>query len=175
MSRRRKRSKKGRAGRLFEVVANTVLVLIVLAFGLSIAKRFGADDANERRVEPTAQRVRAPEPTIDPEILRQRPTVDIRNGCGESGLAEQLMNQLRRSGFDVVEYRNADRYDYERTLIKDRSGREGAPARLRDWMRREYGVGEIVDDKVGVPEADLVLIIGSDFADTLRVRAARTR
>ena len=175
MSRRRKSAKRRRAGRLFEVVANTVLVLVVLAFGLSIAKRFRADDADRERVEPTAQRVRAPEPAIDPEVLRQRPTVDIRNGCGEPGLAEKLMNRLRRSGFDVVEYRNADRYDYARTLIKDRSGRDGASVRLRDWMRNEYGVGEVVDDKVGVPEADLVLIIGADFADTLRVREARTR
>ena len=174
MTRRRKSPKRNRAGRWFEIVANTVLVLIVLAFGLSIARRFGSEDGTERRVEPT-RNVPPPEPPIDPEILRNRPTVDIRNGCGEGGLAEQLMHRLRRAGFDVVEYRNADRYDYERTLIKDRSGKDGAASRLVQWMRREYGVGERVEDKVGVPEADLVLVIGADLSDTLRAREARAR
>ena len=101
MTRRRKSPKRNRAGRWFEIVANTVLVLIVLAFGLSIARRFGSEDGTERRVEPT-RNVPPPEPPIDPEILRNRPTVDIRNGCGEGGLAEQLMHRLRRAGFDVA-------------------------------------------------------------------------
>jgi hypothetical protein len=174
MGRRRKGAKRGRGGRLLEVIANTVLVLIVVAFGLSIAKRYGSGDQAERRVEPTSLVVDRVEPMVDPEELRERPTVDIRNGCGTAGLAERLMRELRGSGFDVVEYRNADRYDYDRTVVKDRSGREGAAGLLRSWVRNRYGVGEIVDDRVGVPEADLVLIIGADLADSLEARTART-
>jgi hypothetical protein len=125
-------------------------------------------------VEPTAAALPAASP-VDLEVLRNRPTVDIQNGCGQGGLAEQLMHRLRRADFDVVEYRNADRYDYERTLIKDRSGKSGAADRLLEWMRREYGVGERVEDRVSVPGADLVLVIGIDLSDTLRAREARTR
>lgn len=174
MGRRRKGTKRGRGGRLLEIVANALLVLIVAAFGLSIARRYGNGAGAERTVRPMSQAIPAEEPEIDPELLRGRPTVDIRNGCGQAGLAERLMRELRRSGFDVVEYKNADRYDYDRTVVKDRSGREGAAGLLRGWVRDRYGVGEIVDDRVGVPEADLVLIIGADLADSLQARAART-
>jgi len=169
---RSRRSRRSPAGRALEIAANLVLLGIVLAFGISIAARYGSSARPVERMERMEQEVE-PEPPIDPELLRDRPTVDIRNGCGESGLAERMMQRLRRAGFDVVEYRNADRYDYERTLIRDRSGREGAAARLQEWLVREYGVGSVEADPVAVPEADLQLVLGADLADTLAGRAAR--
>lgn len=174
MTRRRSPRRKTGAGRILGIAANTLLILIVLAFGLSIARRYGTDEGRAARVEPMRQ-VPPPEPPLDPALLRDRPTVDIRNGSGERGLAEQMMHRLRRTGFDVVEFRNADRSDYEKTLIRDRSGRAGAAAKLDEWMSREYGVGEVVEDRVSVPEADLVLVVGRDLADTIRVREARGR
>jgi hypothetical protein len=98
----------------------------------------------------------------------ERPTVDIRNGCGRVGLAEDMMLELRRAGFDVVEYRNADSYDYQKTLVEDRAGKPEAASRVQDWLRRTYGVGELRHVPVAAPEADVLLILGADLADTLR-------
>jgi len=60
--------------------------------------------------------------------------VDVRNGCGRVGLAEEIMLRLRRAGFDVVDCRNADRHDYAKTLVRDLRQNPQA-ADLRDWLR----------------------------------------
>jgi hypothetical protein len=39
-----------------------------------------------------------------------------------SGAAGEVTTFLREAGFDVVDYGNADRFDYERTRIIDRMG-----------------------------------------------------
>jgi len=84
------------------------------------------------------------------------------------------MHAVRRAGFDVVEYRNADRYDYPRTEIRDRAGNPQVAA-LRDWMRREYGVGEVVKDAGKSAGAEVQLVLGADLADTLRRRERAER
>jgi len=172
MSRRKKRSGRSVKGRFLESAAGIVMLAVVLAFGISIAVRWSGRTEEAARVEPMAQPL--PPPSLaDVEAMKQRPTVDIRNGCGQAGLAEVMMQRCRRAGFDVVEYKNADRYDYERTLVRDRSGKPGAAIRARDWLRAEFNVGELVEDRAAVPEADILLVLGADLADTLKAREAR--
>ena len=43
--------------------------------------------------------------------------IEILNGCGESGVANLYANFLRQKGFDVIESRNADNFDYLNTNI----------------------------------------------------------
>lgn len=57
-----------------------------------------------------------------PAIDRSRIRVEVRNGSGASGAAGKVTTFLRDEGFDVVDYGNADRFDYERTHIIDRVG-----------------------------------------------------
>jgi hypothetical protein len=188
MSRRRGRGSF--FGRVVETMLDLILVLIVLLFGFSIAGRFSAEgratvkNAERRAAEPLemqaprtaragagagAERSANESRDAGEQPVSGRPvTVDIRNGCGRVGLAEDMMTQLRRAGFDVVEYRNADRYDYEKTQVLDRAGKPEAAARVQGWLQRAYGVGEVRRQPVPSPEADVLLILGADLADTLR-------
>ena len=167
----RKRTKRSIRGRLVEWAADLVLILVVLAFSLSIAVRYSS--SRTETVAPTSAPLRSPSPSE--EELRNRPTVDVRNGSGATGLAEQMSRRLRRDGFDVLEYRTADRDDYETTLVKDRTGRVGAAQKVCDYLRGAYGVGEVVVDRIGTPEADVLLILGRDLADTLARRERENR
>lgn len=170
MGARKRRKKKSGLGRVLEILANGLLLLVVLAFGISIAARFGREDSEVRPTSGEAlYEEQLPPATVHvPE--RNRPTVDVRNGCGEGGLAETLMHKLRRAGFDVVEYKDADHFDYPHTLVKDRSGKPEAAGRVCAWLQKEFGVGETVSDLVAAPSSDILLILGADLADTLKIR-----
>lgn len=171
----RKRKKRGSGfGRLTEILAGVVLAAVVLVFGVSIAMRYTAGEKVERRADPVSYQVPARQ-AEEIETLRNRPTLKLLNGCGRPGLADRMQTPLRRAGFDVLDTDNADRFDYDRTVVRDRSGKTGAAEKLRDWLRAEYGVGEILTDRVPVPEADLILVIGRDLADSLARGESRAR
>ncbi len=161
-------------GRMVEILAGTALFFVVLVFGISIAKRYSGEERVARRAEPVSYVTPAPT-AADLDTLRNRPTLKLLNGCGRPGLADRMQSPLRRAGFDVLDTDNADRFDYDRTVVRDRSAKTGAAEKLRDWLRAEYGVGEIREDAVPVPEADLILVLGQDLADSLAKRENRAR
>ena len=179
----RKRARRSRGSRLLEWMADVVLILVVLVFALSIATRYSRSWTGDPVVEtprakmhPGAQSTSTPpRPAVPIETLRERPTVNVRNGSGMRGLAEAMTDTLRSAGFDVLDYRTADRSDYPRTLIKDRGRRAGAGARVRDYLRRTWGVGDLVVEPVETAEADVDLILGADLADTLSRAHGRTK
>lgn len=170
MAAKKRRKKRSGFGRFLEVLASGVLLLVVVAFAVSIAARYGGGEEEVLRPADTDSPSRPLRPPVEAPVESDRPTVDIRNGCGRIGLAEEMMLQLRRAGFDVVEYKNADNYDYPHTLIKDRAGKPEAAGRVCAWMQREYGVGESVREVMVSPPSDVLLILGADLADTLASR-----
>jgi hypothetical protein len=171
----RKRKKRGNGfGRMLEVLAGVALILVVLVFGISIAMRYTGGEKETRSADPVSYVTPVPG-AEDLEALRNRPTLKLLNGCGRAGLADRMQSPLRGAGFDVLDTDNADRFDYDRTVVRDRSGKAGAAEKLRDWLRSEYGVGEIREDGAAVPEADLILVIGRDLADSLAKRENRVR
>lgn len=174
MSTRKSRKRERGFGRMVEILAGAALILVVLVFGISIAVRYTGGEKEARRADPVSYV--APAPTAeDLDTLRNRPTLKLLNGCGRPGLADRMQSPLRRAGFDVLDTDNADRFDYDRTVVRDRSGKAGAAEKLRDWLRAEYGVGEIRRDSVPVPEADLILVLGQDLADSLAKGENRAR
>ena len=175
MSAKRRKRRDSTLGRLLEGLADAALILVVLAFGVSIAARYSPEPREIRPVQSILPPASPPAEVPHKTDWRDRPTIDIRNGCGQQGLAKVMTERLRLAGFDVVNFRNADRDDYARTLVKDRSGKPIAADRVRDWMRLEFGVGEIVRDPIEAPEADVLLILGADLADTLRRREREGR
>ena len=71
---------------------------------------------------------------------------------------------LRRSGFDVREIGNADRFSYEQTLVLDRVGERGRALALAD----SFGIHS---DKVRTErdeklvDIDVTLIVGGNYKD----------
>jgi hypothetical protein len=101
-------------------------------------------------------------------------TVEVLNGTPTNGLAGRTAELLRGFGYDVISIGNADRSDYERTEIIDRSGFEDVVETFGDIIR----CGNIrFEAPVDNPEnlslelniqnleyrSDFTLIIGRDF------------
>lgn len=87
--------------------------------------------------------------------------VEVRNGCGEPGLAGEVTRYLRRHGFDVVASGNQPRFDQDSSVVLDRVGdlpsarkiAEAlgiAPARVRQELRPDLYL-------------DASVIIGKDY------------
>jgi hypothetical protein len=165
MKRRAKRRKrKGGRGR---ALITLFLFLLITLFGVSIflGRGWGPRTPEAPKVRQASLDLPAPEPDIVPDAAS--PTLVIKNGCGRAGLGARVGHWMRHSGFDVFETGNADRADYPKTLIVVRSGRNEASNRIASFLKTKLGVGEVVEQLAKAPEADVILILGSDFPDSL--------
>ncbi|MEN8143317.1 MAG: LytR C-terminal domain-containing protein [Gemmatimonadota bacterium] len=91
--------------------------------------------------------------------LDDRIGVEVLNGAGEKGAAEQVADRLRAMGFDVKTYGNAKRFDYERTTVVDRSGVAGAAAEVADSL----GGPPVVHEPRPDLRLDATVILGQDW------------
>ena len=85
--------------------------------------------------------------------------MEILNGSGNPGQAQNLRNYFIEYGFNVVHYGNALRNDYESTMVVDRIGRPSLAKRIADIINCKE-VYTRVDDSLLV---DVTIIIGNDF------------
>ncbi len=87
--------------------------------------------------------------------------VDVRNGCGVSGVADRYTDYLRSKGFDVAEIGNYVSTDVDQTLIIDRIGN----------MDNAYKVAKAlgVREENVIPQhnkdyfIDVTVVIGKDY------------
>ena len=101
--------------------------------------------------------------TEEPDSLftEERIVVEVLNGCGIPGLAQDFGEFLRRQGFDVVRFTNAQRYDYPRTLVIAR-GSDFARAQL---VAQTLGVESRAVENMPDPslQLDVTLVLGHDY------------
>jgi hypothetical protein len=118
-------------------LALAVLLLMVLVVGVQL---------NSRRGAPT-------------ERTNGKPIrVQVLNGSGVRRAGLRLAEALRASGFDVVEIGNAQRQDYEQTVVLDRGDRlEYAVA-----VAAAIGVGEPLPAPAESLLVDVTVILGRD-------------
>ncbi len=90
---------------------------------------------------------------------RQGVSVMVFNGVGTPGIAGKAAQQLIRSGFRVVDSKNADSFKYQTTQILLYHGTRTDARRVREAL----GVGaiDVRPDKQDV--ADIMVIIGADY------------
>jgi len=93
--------------------------------------------------------------TLDPSSIK----VEVLNGSGISGLANQLAAQLQDKGFQVVNVGNADSFNYSETQILDRTGKSSL---VREISRM---VGSNISQETGKDSSssDITIIIGKNF------------
>ena len=85
--------------------------------------------------------------------------VEVRNGCGMSGLGDRVARYLRNQGFDVILVGNAEDFEFAETIVVDRSG-EWTKARE---VARALGGIPVVQQISSGTLADATVIIGRDF------------
>ncbi|HEX7072223.1 MAG TPA: LytR C-terminal domain-containing protein [Rhodothermales bacterium] len=92
------------------------------------------------------------------EILQ----VEVRNGCGVSGLAATATLFLREHGFDVVEVGDFERFDVEHSAVVDRVGDLEAAKKIASAL----GIDETQVRQEIRPDLylDATVILGKDYA-----------
>jgi anionic cell wall polymer biosynthesis LytR-Cps2A-Psr (LCP) family protein len=112
--------------------------------------------------------VRQTEGALDDRIF----TVEVLNGTTINGLAGRTAEMVRGFGYDTISIGNADRNDYPRSFILDRSGLEerarafGEIINCRD-IRVDTSVQEDLEANMELGNleyrADFTLVLGRDF------------
>jgi hypothetical protein len=87
--------------------------------------------------------------------------VEVLNGSGVNRAGQGLAEHLRAEGFDVVDIRNADRSDYDETVVVDRAG----VRRFAQSVAREIDAGDPVVDRSEDLLLEVTVILGRDRAE----------
>jgi len=145
--------------------ANVALVLLSItsvAFVASVVNRHmrgGMTIQNFRQEAPPTLTLTA----HDNSLLRNI-EVEVLNGCGISGLAQQFTDYLRDKHLDVVRTENADNFHYDKTIVilrRDEFEKVAQVAKLLDISPRD-SIRVFVDPD-GSLLTDVTIIIGSDY------------
>ena len=89
--------------------SNVVFNVTMVVLGLAVLVLLYA--LVRSNVLPSAEATGPAEP--DGDIIQ----VEVRNGCGVSGLAEGMRQFLRQKGFDVVEVGNHSSFNQAKTIV----------------------------------------------------------
>jgi len=85
--------------------------------------------------------------------------VQVLNGCGVPGAGSGMASVLRLAGgMDVVEIGNADQFDFESSLILDRTGNSA----LAERVSRILEGAPIIKQRQADPPGDVTVIVGYD-------------
>ncbi len=98
-------------------LGNRALTLGIIVLGLATAVLAYALLSRSQSPRPSANRVYNPNGLLG-DIIQ----VEVRNGCGVTGLASRMSGHLRSFGFDVVEFGDHTSFDVEKTRVIDRIG-----------------------------------------------------
>jgi len=99
-------------------------------------------------------------------------TVEILNGTAVNGLAGRTAELFRGFGYDIISIGNADRNDYAKTLIIDRSGYQDMAKNFGDVIRCtnfRFDSPDSANSEIDLNiqnfeyRADFTIIIGKDF------------
>lgn len=92
-----------------------------------------------------------------------RISVEVLNGAGEPGAAAQITDALRDAGYDVKTFGNAASFEYEETVVIDRSGVSNAARMVADAL----GVEEVRSEPQPALYLDATIILGRDWRSRL--------
>ena len=97
----------------------------------------------------------APRPSREVESV-----VLVQNGCGTEDIGLRTTRYLRDRGFDVVDFKNADSFDYEETIVVDRAGDMGAALEVARMLR----IPNVIQQIPETPLVDIIIIVGADHS-----------
>jgi anionic cell wall polymer biosynthesis LytR-Cps2A-Psr (LCP) family protein len=108
---------------------------------------------------------------VEDHLIERSLTVEVLNGTTVNGLAGRTAEMLRSFGYDVISIKNADRVNYENTLITHHAGDDDMVNSLADLIRcknirREKILDEQLDEMMihNIEyKADVTLLLGRNF------------
>ena len=146
------------------VVQTCLLALVLLnqyeILPLEAEKPIAADYTRVER--PQANVITPPEEEISPAEIPDPLRVEILNGCGIKGLASKTATFLRRKGYDVRDFRNADSKNIEHTTILVRSGDRSHGEELASTIALPLEM-ILMEEDPGLVDVDVSLVLGEDY------------
>lgn len=137
--------------------SNTLVLNAVISF-LSVLLLILLVALATRLVYPRIQNQRASDPS---RLIGDVIQIEVLNGCGVPGLADQFTTKLREYGFDVVETGNFKNFDMQKTVVIARSQDRSNAERLAEAL----GISEknILIEESQDFYLDATLVIGSNY------------
>ena len=100
----------------------------------------------------------------DSQDNRRVYVIEVLNGTYQQGLARNASILLDNAGYNILQVGNADRMDYEHTVIINHIGNEEAAKALGDFISCYNIITEEIDlDDEGDEDVDFTLILGNDW------------
>ncbi|WP_251212771.1 LCP family protein [Adlercreutzia murintestinalis] len=88
-------------------------------------------------------------------------SIGLRNGNGSDGICAAAEDILEEMGYSKINARNADNFDYDKTVIVYKTTSDKADAEL---IAQALGVGEVMPDRdVYLFDEDVLIVLGSDY------------
>jgi hypothetical protein len=90
--------------------------------------------------------------------------IQILNGCGKPGAAEQFRNFLADQGFDIIEFGNASSWNYPHTLVVARTHNDPV---ARD-LARVMGTDNLIHLFDPMAMVDATVFVGKDYEELIK-------
>ena len=94
------------------------------------------------------------------DIPEAKYQLQVLNGCGIKGIADLFTNYLRNNGYDVIDYKNADHFNHEKTTLIIHKENVSFNELLNMLHINPENTDYIFDKNIFY---DLTLIIGNDY------------
>ena len=107
------------------------------------------------------------EPQTTPDIVPDAPQVshnirvEILNGCGTGGVANEIGQKLRDFGIDVMTLGNAENFNFPETIVIDRMGKIEYAQQVADVLGTPNVIQQKTPDPFRIEE--VTVIIGRDY------------
>ena len=90
--------------------------------------------------------------------------IQVLNGCGKGGAAEQFRSYLTDEGFDIIEFGNAPSWNYSRTIVVARTANEPVARDLARVLHTDNLI-HLFDPMAMV---DATVFIGRDYEEIIK-------
>jgi hypothetical protein len=96
------------------------------------------------------------------DSLKTKIQVEVLNGCGVSGIADELTDYLRKKSFDVVNIGNYRSFEIEKSILIDRTGNMFNAKIIADsiGLKKSNVIQQINKDYL----LDVTIILGKDYS-----------
>jgi hypothetical protein len=151
--------------RIMIILGIIILVLVVGGLSLTILGK-GQSGLNLPFTKPsptptvTPSPTVTPTPTVDPALKRSAVKVEVQNGTQKTGYAREVADTLEKKGYKGISKGNADRDDYEQSVIRVKPGKESYAQLLREDVKGTVDPGN-PESLSSDSDVDILLILGN--------------
>ena len=135
------------------------LTLLIIGSVVSLIKNF--NDKNKYVYDNTEQLKKLIVVNEYEKRTGYRIRIEILNGCGISGLADKYTNFFRENGYDVIQSKNAENFNFNKSLVILRVNNKDYAFQIAKLMDTQ--TNEIVENIDYSLDCDVTVIIGKDY------------